>query len=125
MAVWACGPPVMPPTSGHAPPETARAPATLDGEVLGVDGKSPETQLAQSVRLRLRTDEGADVDVLLAPAWVLDEKGLRFTPKERVKVTGTKRTEGGKEVFEAQSVKRGSDVLDLRDSAGKPLWDAR
>ena len=103
----------MPPTSGHAPPETARSSATLAGEVLGVDGHSPETHMAQSVRLRLLTDSG-EVQVELAPAWVLDEKGLNFVPKERVRVKGKKTVKAGEPIFEAQTIERDTKIHKLR-----------
>ena len=124
LTLVSCGPPVMPPTSAHAPPEAAQAPATLDGEILGIDKQSPETHLAQNVVLRVQTESG-QVDMLLAPSWVLDEKGLSFAPKERVQVKGTQRFEAGHSVFEVQTLKRGEDVIELRDDAGKPLWPTR
>ncbi|HMR79538.1 MAG TPA: hypothetical protein PKD61_30735, partial [Polyangiaceae bacterium] len=119
-----CGPTVMPPPAAPAPPAAAQAPATLDGEILGVDKQSPDAHLAQSVVLRVRTESG-QVDVLLAPAWVLDEKGLSFAPKERVQIKGKQRVESGQSVFEVQTLKRGEDVIELRDDAGKPLWPTR
>ncbi len=125
LTVVSCGPPVMPPTSGHAPPEAAQSTATLDGEVLGVDGRSPETQLAKSVRLRLLTESGSRVEVVLAPAWVLDEKGLSFTPKERVRVKGKKTVKAGEPVFEAQTIERDTKIHKLRDETGKQLWRDR
>lgn len=115
---------MLPPASANAPPESAQAPATLDGEILGVDKRSPDAHLAQSVVLRVRTESG-QVDMLLAPSWVLDEKGLTFAPKERVQVRGKRRVKAGQSVFEVQTLKRGADVVELRDEAGKPLWPTR
>lgn len=124
LTLISCGSPVMPPSAAPAPPAAAQAPASLDGEILGVDKQSPEAHLAQNVVLRVRTKSG-QVDVLLAPAWVLDEKGLSFAPKERVQIKGKKRVEAGQSIFEVQTLKRGEDVIELRDDAGKPLWPTR
>ncbi len=61
----------------------------------------------------------------LAPAWVLDEKGLSLVPKERVRVKGKKTVKAGEPIFEAQTIERDTKIHKLRDETGKQLWKDR
>lgn len=124
--VVGCGPPTLPPE--YPAEDGARAPAparTVDGEVVGVDRRSPGAQLEQSVRVVLRADTTDPVEVELAPGWYLDEQGLFLAASDRIVVEGRAVSREGKTVLEAQRVKKGERTLELRDDAGAPLWPVR
>jgi hypothetical protein len=92
----------------------------LDGEVIGVDRVPPDQALAGNVRLRVQTDADEPVVVVLAPGWYLDERGLRFSRSERVKLTTTQ--SGDPATFVATEVQKGEQRVPLRDERGRPLW---
>lgn len=102
-----------------------RAVETVDGRVLGVDRIPAQDQLSYGVRLKVRDDLGRPVSVRLAPGWYLDEKGLRFAPRERVEVVGVRTRVEGEPAFLAEEIHKGDQVVRLRDKQGRPLWQPR
>lgn len=60
--------------------------------------------------------------VRLGPASYLDHQPLTLAAGDAVEVKGSKTTVGGRSVLVAQEVRRGDQVLALRDAAGLPLW---
>jgi cell division septal protein FtsQ len=73
------------------------------------------------VHLQLKTAQGI-VTVLLGPNWFLARQPLKFSPLDRLEVTGSKITLQGKPVLVAAAVKKGEQVLKLRTEQGMPLW---
>lgn len=98
---------------------------TVDGEVLGVDRIPIQDQLAYGIHITVRDDLGRPVSVRLAPGWYLDQKGLRFAPRERVEVRGVRTRIAGEPAFVAEEVKKGGKVVRIRDEQGRPLWPSR
>lgn len=62
------------------------------------------------------------LSVHLGPSFYVDAQALQLAKGDRVEVKGARTTVGGEPVLIAQEVRRGSDVLALRDAAGVPLW---
>lgn len=63
--------PLRSPTLDYRPPP----PVTADGEVVGADGVPPGDKLEEG--------PGGGTKPGLAPGWKVDERGLRYDPKER------------------------------------------
>ena len=128
--VAACSPP-SDPRGPWRPPQPEPTRLAFDGKVLGADGIPPEQRLAENVHLSVtptivtsggETLVGIEVAVQLAPGWYLDQRGLHFERNTEVHVEGPYRREGGKIIVIATRVSKGTQVVELRDESGKPLW---
>jgi hypothetical protein len=92
---------------------------TVTGEVMSVDQVS---RRGQGLGLTLKTG-GGTMKVHLGPQWYFErEGGLAIKAGDAVEVKGVKSFRRGDEVFIAAEVKKGGDVLKLRDEKGVPLW---
>ncbi|MBI3202619.1 MAG: hypothetical protein HYZ29_13850 [Myxococcales bacterium] len=122
----ACGPSIPPGGPGEPGTAPARAPAAVEGEVLGVDHVAPTDRLASGVRLRLQPGASEVVVIDLAPDWYLNERGISFSRAERVRVEGARVEQSGRIVIYATRVRKGGKTVELREpGSGKPLWNEK
>ncbi len=76
----------------------------------------------QGVGLTLKTG-GEMVRVHLGPQWYLDKQTtMRIAAGDTLEIKGAKAVQRGEEVLLAAEVKKGQEVLKLRDEKGYPLW---
>lgn len=97
---------------------------TVTGEVTAVEhiASRGRMQQGQGVGLKLKTGEET-VLVHLGPQWYLDrQSGMKIAAGDTVEIRGAKAFRRGEEVLIAAEVKRGQDVLKLRDENGAPAW---
>lgn len=97
---------------------------TVTGEVTAVEqiASRGRMQKGQGVVLTLKTTDGT-MAVHLGPQWYLDQqKGMKIAAGDKVEIKGAKAFRRGEEVFIAAEVKKGSEVLKLRDESGYPVW---
>jgi hypothetical protein len=94
---------------------------TVTGEVVNVDRITPMRGMSGGVHLVVKTDKG-DVSVHLGPQWYLENQDVKIEPKDKVEIKGSRVTMQGQSVLIAAEVKKGDEVLKLRDDAGIPLW---
>jgi hypothetical protein len=96
---------------------------TLTGKVVSVNRHTPKKAgKPERVNLVLQTDQGA-VRVLLGPANYFDQQAVKLAPGDQVEVKGVKVSRAKRPMFVASEVKKGDQVLKLRDDAtGRPLW---
>ena len=73
------------------------------------------------LHLMIRGD-GAVQEVAVGPASFVTSKRFNFEKGDSVTVTGAKMKLGPREVVVAREIKKGDQVLTLRDSRGVPLW---
>jgi sporulation protein YlmC with PRC-barrel domain len=97
---------------------------TVQGEVTAVDQFTPMGDMVPGVRLIMRSGNNDDIMVHLGPAWYIDRQYLRFERGDQVRVTGSRVQMDGQRVYMATDVRRGDEVLLLRDREGLPRWDA-
>lgn len=94
---------------------------TVAGEVVSVDevsmGKGPK----KGIHLKLQTNQGT-IPVHLGPSWYLERQDARIAPGDRVEVKGARVNFNGKPAIIAAEVKKGDEVLQLRDASGVPAW---
>jgi hypothetical protein len=64
-------------------------------------------------------------EVHLGPAAYLASKHFDFGKGDAITVTGSKVKMGGQDVVIAREIKKGDQVLTLRDARGFPLWSGR
>ena len=91
---------------------------TLEGKVLSVDKMQ---QRGRGVHLMLQTDKET-VAVHLGPSWYIEKQTPKIETNDTVTVTGSRVTIEGKATIIAAQVKKGNEVLKLRDENGVPAW---
>jgi hypothetical protein len=73
--------------------------------------------------IHLTVAMGAEtIAVRLGPAFYVDAQPVQLAKGDTVEVKGARTAVQGEQVILAQEVRRGSDVLALRDADGVPLW---
>ena len=94
---------------------------TINGEVVSVDKLMPMKGMNYGVHLTLRTDKET-ISVHLGPAWYIENQDIKIAPGDKIRVKGSRVTFEGKPALIAAEVKKGDEVLTLRDANGFPVW---
>ena len=71
--------------------------------------------------LTLRTEK-EKIKVFLGPSLYVDKLPVQIKVLDKIQVTGSKITWKGKPVILAAEVKKGDQVLKLREPNGTPVW---
>lgn len=109
------------PGSRYAGMYNPQAVETLKGEVEQVERFTGGKGMSSGVRLLVKA--GAEtVLVMLGPWWYLEKQTVRIKVKDQVEITGSRGRVWGQAAFIAGEVKKGRQVLRLRDAQGVPLW---
>jgi hypothetical protein len=69
--------------------------------------------------------EGGKITVFLGPNLHVDKLPVKINELDRIQVTGSKITWEGNPVILAAEVKKGDQVLKLREPNGTPVWTGR
>ncbi|KJR42936.1 hypothetical protein MCHI_001139 [Candidatus Magnetoovum chiemensis] len=94
---------------------------TVVGIVESIDQVVPFSGMSYGVHINLKTDKGI-VSVHLGPAWYLDRQDLTINKGDKLEITGSMTTFNTGNALIASTVKKGYDVLTLRDQSGVPYW---
>jgi sporulation protein YlmC with PRC-barrel domain len=96
---------------------------TISGQVIKVD-QVPEPGFGMEIRLTVFIDKKEVLPVYLGPAFYIVGVGLGkdFKLGDNVTVNGSQVADRGEPFMIATTVKRGNDVLRLRDKDGTPEW---
>ena len=94
---------------------------TLIGQIVSVDLMAPMKGMSAGVHLALRTPYEI-ISVHLGPAWYIENQDIRIDPGAKVEITGSRVTIEGKPTIIATEVKKGSEMLRLRNGSGVPVW---
>lgn len=94
---------------------------TISGEVVSVDKVTPMKGMCYGVHLMVKT-ENETVSVHLGPGWFIENQDINIEPKDNIEVRGSRITLEGKDVIIAAEVKKGDEILKLRDENGFPAW---
>ncbi len=94
---------------------------TIQGKVLSVEKTGSPGGRGQGIHLMLQTDKEA-ISVHLGPAWYIDKQTPHIEANDTITVTGSRVTIDGKEMIIAAQVKKGDEILKLRDENGVPAW---
>jgi hypothetical protein len=94
---------------------------TIQGKVLSVEKTTPAQGRGYGVHLVLQTDKET-ISVHLGPAWYLDKQTPHIEANDTITVTGSRVTIDGKPAIIAAQVKKGNEILKLRDENGIPAW---
>jgi hypothetical protein len=107
--------------SGLYNPQTV---VTVAGVVVSTTPPAVKQGLPYLVYLSLQTEAGK-VTVFLGPSLHIEKLPLQIKVLDRIQVTGSKITWEGAPVIMAAEVKKGDQVLKLRDANGVPVWSGR
>lgn len=100
-------------------PKTVETPS---GEVVSVEEMTSMRGMSSyGVHMVLKTDKET-ISVHLGPGWFIENQDIRIAPKDRVEVKGSRITFEGKPAVIAAEVRKGTEVLKLRDENGFPVW---
>jgi hypothetical protein len=95
---------------------------TVSGEVTAVEKYTPgRGGSSYGLRLTLKTDK-EPLPIILGPAWYVEQQHFAVAPKDRVEIKGSRLSIQGQPTVIAAEVKKGDQILKLRDDKGIPLW---
>ena len=94
---------------------------TLSGEVVSLEKFTPEKKMSYGVHFTLKTAKET-IPVHLGPSWYVEKQAVAVAPGDKVEVNGSRVTYEGKPAIIAAEVKKGGQVLKLRDANGVPAW---
>lgn len=94
---------------------------TVSGEVVSVETMMPMKGMGSGIHLTLKTEKET-LPIHLGPSWFLDRLDSTIEKGDRIKVKGSRVTMMGKTTIIAAEVKKGDNLLLLRDGNGVPVW---
>ncbi len=94
---------------------------TIAGEVAGIDKITPFRGMNYGVHMTVKTDKEV-ISVHLGPGWFIENQDVNINTGDKVEVKGSRVTFNGKPAIIAAEIKKGKDVLKLRDENGFPVW---
>jgi hypothetical protein len=94
---------------------------TISGEVASVEKITPRRGMSYGLHLMVKTD-GETISVHLGPSWFIERQDITIEPKDKIVVTGSRITYQGKPAIIAAEVRKGDEILKLRDENGTPYW---
>ncbi len=97
---------------------------TVKGTVESIDSIKGPRGRAEGIHLSLKTEKETIV-VHLGPSWYIGKQDVKIKTNDNVEVKGSRITLQGKPVILAAEVRKGNEVLSLRNAEGLPLWRGR
>ena len=94
---------------------------TITGEVVKIERFVPIRGMSRGVHVLVKTEK-EEISVHLGPAWYIENQDVKIEPKDKIEVKGSRITFQGKAAIIAAEVKKGDNVLKLRDENGFPVW---
>jgi hypothetical protein len=94
---------------------------TITGEVVSVDRITPMKGMCYGVHIVVKTDKET-LPVHLGPGWYIENQDVKILSKDKIEVKGSRITFEGKLALIAAEVKKGGEMLTLRDAKGFPVW---
>jgi hypothetical protein len=94
---------------------------TMTGQVVSLEQAASPRGMGMGVGFTLNTGSETLV-VHLGPQWFIDEQGVKIAAGDTVEIKGVKVERMGEKIFVAGEVKKGAEVLKLRDENGIPTW---
>jgi len=94
---------------------------TFKGTVVSINKEDCEGCGMTHVDLVIKIEDG-ERTVRLGPAWYLDKQDELLKADDAVEIVASKVKHGDEDMFVAGTVKKGEDVLILRNEDGIPMW---
>ncbi|GAX61351.1 hypothetical protein SCALIN_C22_0061 [Candidatus Scalindua japonica] len=93
----------------------------ISGEVVSIEKIIRGNEGFSGIHLKVMADEET-ATVHLGPEWYIENQDIKIEEKDKIEITGSKSFYEGKPVITAYEVKKGDDILVLRDADGFPAW---
>ncbi len=106
---------------GHYDPQTV---VTISGVVVSLTPPQAEAGLPYLAYLTLRTEK-EKIKVFLGPSLYVDKLPVKVNVLDKIQVTGSRVMWEAKPVILAAEIKKGDQVLKLREPNGTPVWSGR
>ena len=94
---------------------------TISAEVISIDKITPMKGMSYGLHMTVKTDKET-ISVHMGPGWFIENQDVKIEPKDKVEIKGSRVTFDGKPAIIASEVKKGEEVLKLRDENGFPVW---
>ena len=94
---------------------------TVNGEVVDVQHVTTMKGMDAGIHLQLKTEQEI-LSIHLGPAWYIERLDAKIDKGDKIEVKGARVAIAGKPAVIAAEVKKGDDLLLLRDSQGIPAW---
>lgn len=94
---------------------------TIAGEVEKVEQFTGMRGMSAGIHILVKTEKES-LPVHLGPVWYIERLDTKIEPGDKVEVKGARITFQGKPALAAAEVKKGEEVLVLRDATGFPAW---
>ena len=94
---------------------------TISGEVVSVEKITSMKGMSYGIHLMVKTDKET-ISVHLGPGWYIERQDVKIESKDKVEVKGSRVTMMDKPAIIAAEVKKGDEVMKLRDESGFPVW---
>lgn len=94
---------------------------TISGDVVSVHKITPMKGMHYGVHVLVKANTET-ISVHLGPGWFVENQDVKIAPNDKIEVKGSRIIFEGKPAIIAAEVKKGEDVLMLRDVNGFPVW---
>ncbi|MCX8083899.1 MAG: hypothetical protein N3C60_03160 [Calditerrivibrio sp.] len=94
---------------------------TVFGTVEKIDITTPHKMMSHGVYIVLKSDKGL-LDIHLGPQWYIERLDFDLKAGDQIEVKGTPIMMMGKPSIIAAEIKKGEELLILRDINGIPVW---
>ena len=94
---------------------------TISGEVVSIDKIEPMKGMYYGVHLIVKTAKET-ISVHLGPGWYIENQDVKIEPKDKIEIKGSRVVFEGKPAIIAAEVRKGDEILKLRDENGFPEW---
>ncbi len=94
---------------------------TIAGEVVSVDTITPGKNMSAGVHVILKTEKET-IPVHLGPVWYIENQEVTIEATDQIEIKGSRIAFEGKPAIIAKEVKKGDEVLLLRDENGLAVW---
>src|SRR5579864_2573535 len=96
---------------------------SVKGVVLSLEEITPLPGMSPGIEIELKTAKET-VPVQLGPRWYLENQDIDLISQDPIEVKGSYLVCNGRRVMAAAEVRKGDQVIQLRDATGRPLWAA-
>jgi len=96
---------------------------TFSGDVIAIEHHTRRRPYGWGMHLRVRKDGGI-IPVHVGPTWFLNDYDFYIGEGDVITITGSRIEYEGEPAILASEIKKGEDVLKLRDEKGRPVWTA-
>lgn len=95
----------------------------FSGEISKIEEVEKPKGMSPGIHMTVTGDDPCTLSPIhLGPAWYINNQETRLKVGDKVEIAGSKVEIDGAQAIIAREVRRGDEVLMLRDKAGVPFW---